>query len=217
MPDQLLPPRFLFRFAAPCRYVKAAWEAKGVQLPEECVLPSFAGLDDAPDSGEVRVGWNEAGLIFNARVSGKKQLPWCRDNQMDESDGLHLWIDTRDTHNVHRASRFCHRFVFLPAGGGPRRDQPCVGQLAIHLAREQAKPARTDQVQIRAERRVDGYVIEAFIEAAGLTGFDPSEHPRLGFTFAILDRERGEQTFGPGSEFRYQEDPSVWGTLELVK
>jgi hypothetical protein len=92
-----------------------------------------------------------------------------------------------------------------------------VGQLAIHLAREQAKPARTDQVHVRAERRVDGYIIEAFIEAAGLTGFDPAEHPRIGFTYAILDRERGEQTFGPGSEFRYQEDPSVWGTLELVK
>ena len=33
----------------------------------------------------------------------------------------------------------------------------------------------------------------------------------------LLDRELGEQTFGVGSPMPYQEDPSLWATLELVR
>ena len=65
--------------------------------------------------------------------------------------------------------------------------------------------------------RDDGYMLEALIPAEALTGFDPAEHPRLGFTYAVLDRELGEQTFGVGSPMPYQEDPSLWATLELTK
>ena len=53
--------------------------------------------------------------------------------------------------------------------------------------------------------------------AEALTGFDPQEHPRLGFTYAVVDRELGEQTLGVGSPMPYQEDPSLWATLELVR
>jgi hypothetical protein len=50
-----------------------------------------------------------------------------------------------------------------------------------------------------------------------LTGFDPVENPRIGFTYAVIDRELGDQTFNCAAEFPYQEDPSLWATLELVR
>ena len=50
-----------------------------------------------------------------------------------------------------------------------------------------------------------------------LNGFEPADHQAIGFTYAVLDRELGWQTFTVGSEFRFQEDPSLWGTLELVR
>ena len=68
--------------------------------------------------------WNKEGLLFVLNVTGKKQSPWCRPTRMEDSDGLQLWIDTRDSHTVHRANRFCHRFQFLPFGGGHRLDEP---------------------------------------------------------------------------------------------
>jgi hypothetical protein len=43
------------------------------------------------------------------------------------------------------------------------------------------------------------------------------EHPRLGFCYAVMDRELGWQTFTVGPEFPFAEDPSLWGTLELEK
>jgi hypothetical protein len=72
-------------------------------------------------------------------------------------------------------------------------------------------------LKVHSSSRNDGYLLEAFIPTDALTGFDPAEHPRLGFTYAVLDRELGEQTFGVGSPLPYQEDPSLWATLELVR
>ena len=186
-------------------------------LDEKCRIPTVAALEDVSEWANGRAGWSEAGLAFWVLISGKRQRPWCRDSRIEDSDGLSVWIDTRDTHNVHRAGRFCHRFKFMPTGGGPRRDRPLAVQLTIDRAREQAKPVEAGQIQLRTEKRVDGYVLAAFIPAAALTGYDPAEHPRLGFFYQVIDREIGEQTFSVESQFPYASDPSLWGTLELVR
>ncbi len=160
---------------------------------------------------DVRGAWSEAGLVFSVEVRGKRRAPWCRPLQCEDSDGLHLWIDTRDVHDVHRAGRFCHRFVFLPT------NPPYCAWLPINRAREQPRPVPPDALQAHSRSRRDGYQLDAFVAAEALTGFDPAEHPRLGFTFAVMDRELGEQTFGVGSPMSYQEDPSLWATLELER
>ena len=90
-------------------------------------------------------------------------------------------------------------------------------QLLINRARENAKPVRPGLLKVRGEKRIHGYLLECHIPAAALTGFDPDEHRNLGFTYAVADREFGEQTFICGGEFPYREDPSLWGTLELVE
>jgi len=63
----------------------------------------------------------------------------------------------------------------------------------------------------------DGYVLEALVPAEALTGFDPEEHSRLGFTYFVRDSELGEQTLGVGSELPFTEDPSLWCSLELLR
>jgi hypothetical protein len=68
-----------------------------------------------------------------------------------------------------------------------------------------------------SRRSSDGYVLDAMIPAGALTGYDPPEHPRLGFNYLVIDRELGEQTLSVGSPMPFQEDPSLWATLELVR
>jgi hypothetical protein len=217
MSEPLLPTRFLFRFSAPCRYRDPLWTNAGAGLDEHYRLPNFAELEQRPAVADVRVAWSEAGLALTVCVEGKQQPPWCRATRPEDSDSFQVWIDTRDVHNVHRAGRFCHRFVFLPTGGGRRLDEPAAHWLSINRAREQPRPIAPELLKVRSETRASGYVLDVLIPAEALTGFDPQEHPRLGFTYAVIDRELGEQTFGVGSPMPYQEDPSLWATLELIR
>jgi hypothetical protein len=214
MSNTLLTPSFLYRFSLPLEHIEREWPAS-VPLDEEYRLLGFTSLDDARQFADVRAAWNERGLVFSLRVSGKKHLPWCRENRALESDGFHIWIDTRDTKNIHRASRFCHHFVFLPAGGGNRLVEPVADQLLINRARENASPVRPGTLGVQSQRRVDGYTLDGFIPAAALTGFNPEDYPRLGFFYAVVDREIGEQSLAYARDFPYGEDPSVWCSAEL--
>ena len=242
----LLPTRFLFRFSAPCRYLDPLWTDQQWQLDEsyrllrlselEATGPTdaedAASLKPSPAFADLRAAWSEAGLSFTLIVSGKRQTPVYNSARPLESDALQLWIDTRDVHTVHRAGRFCHNFVFIPRIEKPKaastsraKKSPAVARVypgvaivcPINRAREQPTPVREGVLQVRCQPTADGYLLAALIPAEALTGFDPAEHPRLGFTYAVLDRELGEQTFGVGRPMPYQEDPSLWPTLELVR
>ncbi len=233
MTEPLLPTRFLFRFSAPCRYRDPLWTDAGATLDESYRLLGLAELEDRATWADVRAAWSEAGIALSVEVTGKAQPTWCRDSRLDDSDGLQVWIDTRDVHNVHRASRFCHRFVFLPCaakggaseGGTAHKGHKSAATsvftavaepVTIHRARELHNPIRQGLLQARCQLCKDGYRLTALVPAEALTGFDPVEHPRIGFTYAVLDRELGQQTFGVGSPMPYQDDPSLWPTLELV-
>ncbi len=152
MSDPLLPTRFLFRFAAVCRYKSPLWTPQGAALDETFRLVDLGELEGHGAATDFRVAWSEAGLALAARVEGKTQPPWCRASRSEDSDGVQVWLDTRDVHNVHRAGRFCHRFIFLPGGGGQRLDEPVALWLPIHRAREEPRPIGPGQVQIRSER-----------------------------------------------------------------
>ncbi|NLS95965.1 MAG: hypothetical protein GXX96_27835 [Planctomycetaceae bacterium] len=216
MSSPLLPARFLFRFSVPCLHTDALWSDNGAELDAHYRLVGLSELEGGPPWADVRAAWNNQGLAFSIRVQNKKTAPWCRVNRIDDSDSVHLWIDTRDVHNVHRASRFCHRFVALPFGNGARADKPFLQWMPIHRARDNPNTIDDGLLQAHSQKHVDGYSLDLLIPAAALTGFDPDEHPRLGFHYAVLDRELGEQTLAAGSPMPYREDPSLWATLELA-
>lgn len=219
--NTLLSPRFLFRLAVPVKRCDQKWQSSGIELDESFRLPELAALDAGTQFREryfadLRMAWSPEGLIFDVEVSGKQQPVWCRESRLEDSDGLQLWIDTRAIHNVHRASRYCHRLVFLPAGGGRDATGPVADQLLINRARENARPIRPRELQ--AASRVDkgGYRLRAWVPAAVLGGYDPTQHTQLGFTYLVSDRELGLQTFATGPGLPFDEDPSCWATVELI-
>ena len=219
MADQLIAPTFLFRFRLPCSSVSKSWsKSDGISLTPRYNVPSFqTELGEQQPFADLRMAWSAEGIFFNLQVRGKKQAPWCRESRLEESDGLTLWIDTRDTHNVHRASRFCHQFVFLPQGEGANFANPVAELLNINRAKDNPKQPKRGALQVRSEKRVDGYVMQGHVPATAITGYDPNEHPKVGFYYAVMDRELGWQTLSLGSEYPFQSDPSLWGTLQLVK
>jgi hypothetical protein len=216
----LVPHHFLFRLAYPCRYVPdIPHEDRDdlLDLPEACRIDNLAELDGTRNFAEVRLAWNELGLGFQVAVRGKSQTPQGDAARPKGSDGVTLWLDTRDARTSHRASRYCHQFHFMPAGGGPERDEPAFVQAKIPRALQDAPLSPASAVPFQGERLSNGYRLEAFLPAAVLNGFDPEQNPRLGFYFAVHDAELGEQVLSVGAEFPYWEDPSLWSVLELVR
>ena len=90
-------------------------------------------------------------------------------------------------------------------------------QTKIHRALEDAPHVAPAEVVLRVQPVRGGYRLEAFLPAAALNGYDPEQHPRLGFFYALRDDEHGEQLLSSTAEFPFWEDPSLWGVLELVR
>jgi hypothetical protein len=216
----LVPNRFLVRMAYPCLYVKNVPQdveetGRLVDLPESARLDNFASLDGNKNFADMRLGWNDFGLAVQVEVKGKAEAAAGDFDRPRSSDGLSLWIDTRDARASHRASRFCHNFLFLAAGGGPERDEPFVAQQKINRAQQDAPIANLAEIPFRSERARGGYRLEAFLPAAALTGFDPEQHPRLGIFYAVRDQELGNQFLSMNFDFPFADDPSLWAVLEL--
>jgi hypothetical protein len=216
----LVPYRFLFRVAYPCRYVPdVPLEDRDdlLDLPPECRLDNFDEMDGRRNFANVRLAWNEGGLALQVEVRGKAEPPAGDPARPRQSDGITLWLDTRDARTSHRASRYCHQFHLLAAGGGPEHDQPAFLQTKIHRAMQDAPQVAAAAIAFHGRPLTGGYRLEAFLPATALHGFDPEQNPRLGMFYAVHDRELGEQTLGVGSDFPFGEDPSLWSVLELAR
>ncbi|MED5576397.1 MAG: hypothetical protein VX757_02745, partial [Planctomycetota bacterium] len=85
----LIDPTFMFRFRSQLRRCKAEWTEEGIALSPQHKLPCFAEVSGKKLFADVRAGWHEEGLYFTAKITGKRQPPWCRDTRPEESDGLH--------------------------------------------------------------------------------------------------------------------------------
>lgn len=213
----VVPHSFLFRYSFPVRRADNL-PRKGAPLlglGEGFTLPDLGALNEGLCFAELRMAWNPGGIGISARVQGKSGLPVCNPTYPAESDGLQVWIDTRNTQSIHRASRFCHHFCALPDGG--KRKGPAAGQLPIARAREEAPLASPEQIRVNCESQRQGYLLEMWLPADVLTGFDPEANPRLGFYALVRDSELGEQFLTVGREFPFSNDPSLWSTVELTQ
>lgn len=216
----LVPNRFLFRVSYPCPHVQNVPKEKGedlLALPETCRLNTFMNLDGQEDFADVRIAWNDLGIAFQAEVTGKDREPEGDSERARSSDGVTLWIDTRDARTVHRASRYCHQFHLLPTGGGADNDEPIFLQTKIHRATQDAPLCAMGDVPFRCHRLKTGYRVEAFLPADVLSGYDPEQHPRLGIFYLVRDTELGQQMLGVDGNFPFSDDPSLWSVLELSR
>ena len=233
MSTTLIDPTFLFRFEVTLKKNACKWTDKGLKLPTSCRLPSFGAMGSQPAPtdqaanrrdkaalrpvfADVRMAWCGRGIAIHVLVNGKRQLPWCRDSRLDDSDGFHLWIDTRCSPGIHRATQYCHRFLWMPAGGGTKREQPVVALIPINRARSHPKKVAPQELKISAHPRHDGYELSGFVPANALTGFDPGEQPRVGMYYAVIDRELGWQALALGPDYPVMDDPSLWGQALLA-
>ncbi len=219
MTRALLPQAFWFRVAVTARRIDAMRPTEGprvLDLPASSALPDFAQLEGSTSWAQVRAGWNPLGLGLMVVADGlsDEQLDIGRPEGFAE---VHFWVDTRDTRDVSRATRFCHHFVVRIARWSSRgKLEADVSQRPIARAVADAPIYRGDLILSRAEITKSGWSLELFLPAQALNGFDPDTNRRLGFAYQISDRVRPDQFLGVGREFPVGENPSLWATLELT-
>ena len=239
MTDQLIPNRMLFDFEFPlrCRRDPPAIDGTLTGWTDRELLPAFSELEGKRPFAAVWACWNETGLFVACRVEGKRQPLRCDPKVFFKSDNLRLCTDMRDARRNRYATRFCQQFFFLPAGGGPDASEPAAGSARIHRARENAPlfsgqaviptpqtarlgrdtPDRGNpgRIRVASATSATAYALEAHIPARCLNGFDPVDHPRIGFYYILEDQELGQQSLTVGDELNWHIDPSTWATAVL--
>lgn len=219
MTKALLPQVFWFRIAATCPRVEEMPSRDAgnrlLELPDSCILPAGARLEGRSPWAEVRVGWNPQGIGIAVQAEGFGDPKLTADRPEGFAD-VQLWVDTRDTRDVSRATRFCHRFSAAIRLVRPGKSLVVeVAQKPIARAIADPPMARSDQVEARAAAGRNGWTLDVFLPAAILNGFDPETNRRLGFAYQLSDHLREDQFLGVGRDFPIGENPSLWSTIEL--
>ena len=160
----IVPHRFLTRTLYAIPYMKnLPGDDDGLpELPASGRIDPQSDIDDLKVFADVRLAWNELGIAVSATVTGKENHPIGDNDRPRVSDGLTLWLDTRADRTGHRATRTCHQFHLLAAGGGKGKDEPCVVQTKINRALQDAPLATVADIPFHCERTKKGYHIEAF-------------------------------------------------------
>ena len=179
-----IPKNLLFRYRLNCQEYTGKVNSK-FDLDESFQLPHLGAFESQHNFADVRVGWHEKGLLLSVSVTTKKQALWCRPSELLDSDGIQFWIDTRDTHNVHRATKFCHWFVVLPASG-PKDNKPLVSMLKINRSRADSPTINRAPVQATSKITKTGYVLKAFVPGETLNGWDANEHRNIGYNLSLI-------------------------------
>lgn len=245
MVGPLIPNAFWFRWCFSCAYgpetpgVDESSSPRLIELDENCRLPdltSLRGHGAGSVVGEarrldLRMAWNPRGLAIDMtrdlgaeptlQAPGLGQLTPARQE-------VHIWIDTRDTRDVHRATRYCHRFqVVIPetlAQPSTARSKSSLGNELIQLEVEQRPIARAladaptgakESRIARVKHRPGGWRMSLILLAEALHGFDPDVNRRLGFFYLVTHAACPDVCPGIGRDFPVGEDPSLWPSLEL--
>ncbi len=213
----LVPTRFLFHFEFPLRYRAQLPGVEGdlAGWRDDERLPDLGAIEGREPFADVWACWNETGLAIACRVSGKRRPLQCDPRAFWAGDNLRICTDMRDARTNRRATRYCQQFFFLPTGGGKGGKEPVAGITKIKRAREDAPTSAVERIRVAASVRPDGYSLEARIPRECLAGFDPVEHPRIGFYYIVEDADFGQQYLTIGDDLYWYVDPSTWATAVL--
>ena len=187
-----------------------------LKLTDSAQLPNVSMMDGSPSFSTVHIGWNSKGLGIRVIVCGRTRPLAGEPNHPTDSDCVELWIDTRPTGNVHRATGYCHRLACFPCNLSAD-GEPTVVPMSIPQQREVKSDIQIRHIQLRVHARKDGYEMEVWIPESQLYGYrEIDELRQLGFYCLVHDTELGEQPLTVTEEFPVAWDPSLWVQLELA-
>jgi hypothetical protein len=211
--------RAFFRYELPVHYAARPplLDGDARKWARRYRLPALAEIEGTPLFADVFMAWNEEGLYAAFEVTGRRGPPQVDTVRWWEQDGFRLCIATREANDIKRATRYCHFFYLLPAGGGVGRRQPVVGLHRMSHAKEASAGVDVSEIRLAAHVARTWYSFEVAIPASCLTGWDPVDHARIGLFCKVNDIYSGSQTLTVDDELGWNVDPSTWATAVLMR
>ena len=214
----IVPPSFLFHYQLSVPRVDGLPKKKGksLQLPDFAKVFVPSSLNEGTTGLELKLGWNPEGLAVEMAVRGKKEKPAGRRHDLKNSDVVYVFIDTRHTANVHRATEFCTALQILPSDEAAD-DEPTVQFVEIAQQRGTRRQPDAKSLMVNVQNQSDGYRLDLWIPATQMPGFDRiAEIGHLGFYIVVEDTELGQLPLSIGDDFPVTHDPSTWLQLNLA-
>ena len=216
--NNIVPPSLLFDCRLPLQPCKGPSKKKtgsvlNLSTQHKLFVPST--LNEAANFSNIYAGWNPEGLAFRFCIEGKPEAPSGDSKDLSISDTVLLWLDTRPTGDVRRATEYCHHFALFPVDK-QAKNKPTIVAQPIAQQRSVRSQFNAKQIVLRNTITKTGYEFEVWIPAGQLHGFEEvPEIGRLGFHCVIKDAHLGDQSFHLSDDFPTGYDPSTWVTLEL--
>ena len=163
------------------------------------------------------MGWHAEGLylaceIFDNQIETQPSTGrwWTRDH-------IELWFSTRPTTpDQELYNAFCHQFFFVPEVNTETGRLGTAGQW--HRPGDAIKENLIPHPGIQQVTRLlpGRYVVEMFIPASALHGWDPIGQPQMAFNLHVRNFQASTDYFWSApKELFTQNRPNTWGTLQL--
>ncbi|MGN6724462.1 MAG: hypothetical protein ACTHLZ_00955 [Tepidisphaeraceae bacterium] len=165
----------------------------------------------------IYMGWRDEGLYMAAEVfdSYIETVPalgrwWTRDN-------IEFWLSTRPVSSDQQVyNPYCHQFFYVPEFNVATGQLGTVGQW--HRPGDAIADNLIPQPHIQQSTRLlpGRYVVEMFIPASVLHGWDPHNDPKLAFNLHVRNFQASLDYFWSApKELTTQVRPDTWGNLIL--
>ena len=161
---------------------------------------------------KLSAGWSAQGL--HIQCEAKVPLSQAQFPEFTSGDVLELLIDCRDNKQGFQLSRYCHHFVCF---GAPveYEGKPVHAVEVTRFRGEESHPlCAPEKIEVEV---VSAKKLQIFLPQEILVGFDPTQFPRIGFSYILRTHTELEQTIGASLEdFAIEQRPSLWPSFDLI-
>jgi len=177
----------------------------------EFLLPDTAILCEEENFAEVSMGWRKSGLAFYFKVD--HPIERCYYPEVYRGDSVEVFIDTRDVKTSGYNTRFCHHFFFLPES----MEGVQAGEITHFRTDDRHELCDPELLKVKANKKSKGYELMAWVPRECLTGYDPAQFQRIGFTYRVNRNYWASQHFSVTTDdYRLEEQPSLWSQLRMI-
>ena len=216
-------PTWLFDLGFPIRTVpKRIGNPERLEwhLSDSNLVPPLNSLSGGIGFAKSYLAWTGTGFFFQTALSnsGREGSKVEASKPSARTSHVSLYIDTRWSPGIHRATSYCHRFDFII--NRPTHSEPMQrghGELnPIQRARSSPAEVHPSQISVASFFKPDGYEVKVFLPGEVLTGYAPDEFQEIGVFYTINDPVFGNQIMARTLQSPYFEDPSVWCRAKLI-